>query len=208
MEAQTIFYIGGGLLVVAALLISFVGIRGKDAFPPSGGVMTAGVAVFAVLVAGTAAYAVASAREEQEHRDEELAEAEVEAEEGVSQAEAESEPEEGTQEGEPPPIGQQTPSAEPKAQVDLTSPEDGSLEFEPGAIQTKPGQLTVVYDNPSPVSHNVAVEDEQAELLGTSETIAQAATELTLDMVPGEYIYFCAVPGHREGGMEGTLIVQ
>ncbi len=139
MEAQTIFYIGGGLLVVAALLISFIGIRGKDAFPPSGGVMTAGVAVFAVLVAGTAAYAVASAREEQEHRDEELAEAEVEAEEGVSQAEAESEPEEGTQEGEPPPIGQQTPSAEPKAQVDLTSPEDGSLEFEPGAIQAKPG---------------------------------------------------------------------
>ena len=126
----------------------------------------------------------------------------------MSQAEAESEPEEGTQEGEPPPIGQQTPSAEPKAQVDLTSPEDGSLEFEPGAIQTNPGQLTVVYDNPSPVSHNVAVEDEQAELLGTSETIAQAATELTLDMVPGEYIYFCAVPGHREGGMEGTLIVQ
>ena len=208
MEAQTIFYIGGGLLVVGALLISFIGIRGKDSFPPGGRAMAGGIAVFALLVAGTAAYAVASAREEQEHRNEELAEAKGEAEEGVSQAEAESEPEEGTQEGEPPPIGQQTPSAGPMAQADLTSPEDGSLEFEPGAIQTDPGRLTILYDNPSQVPHNVAVEDEEAEVLGKSETIARAATELSLDMVPGEYIYFCAVPGHREGGMEGTLIVQ
>ncbi|MEE8346456.1 MAG: plastocyanin/azurin family copper-binding protein [Dehalococcoidia bacterium] len=25
---------------------------------------------------------------------------------------------------------------------------------------------------------------------------------------PGEYVFYCTVPGHREGGMEGTLIVQ
>ena len=80
MEAQTIFYIGGGLLVVGALLvISFIGIRGKDSFPPGRGAMTAGIAVFAVLVAGTAAFAVASARDEQEHRESEQAQEEAEA---------------------------------------------------------------------------------------------------------------------------------
>ena len=52
MEAQTIFYIGGGLLVVAALVIAFIGIRGKDSFPPSGGAMTAGIAVFAAAGRG------------------------------------------------------------------------------------------------------------------------------------------------------------
>ena len=204
----TLFYFLGGALVLAALVISYVGIRGKGGFPANSRAMAGVLAAFGLLVAVTAAYAVANAREEQEHRNEELAEAQVEAEEGVSQGEAESDPEEGTQEGEPPPIGQQTPSAGPKAQVDLTSPEDGSLEFEPNAIQTDPGRLTIVYDNPSQTPHNVAVEDEEAELLGQSETIAQAVTELSLDMVPGEYIYFCGVPGHREGGMEGTLTIE
>ena len=79
MEAETIFYIGGGLLVAGALLVSYIGIRGKDSFPPSRGAMAAGLGVFVVLVAGTAAYAVASARDEQEHRESEQAHEEAEA---------------------------------------------------------------------------------------------------------------------------------
>ena len=90
MELQTVFYIAGGVLVVAALLVSFIGIRGKDSFPPSRGVMSAGIAVFLLLVAGTAAYAVASAREEQEHRETEQADEEAEAAEEVADAEGQA----------------------------------------------------------------------------------------------------------------------
>jgi uncharacterized cupredoxin-like copper-binding protein len=32
--------------------------------------------------------------------------------------------------------------------------------------------------------------------------------EVSAELVPGEYIFFCSIPGHREGGMAGVLTVE
>jgi hypothetical protein len=55
---KTAFYVAGGVLVLFALAISAVGVRGAETFPSSKGARTAVCALAAVLVAATMATAV------------------------------------------------------------------------------------------------------------------------------------------------------
>ena len=204
----SIFWYVGGALVLAALAISFVGIRGKDNFPPSGRAMWAVTAVFGFLVVSSAAYAVANASEEKEHRDAELAEEEAEAEEDVAAEELAAPTETAPSEadgGQPP--GSGTPP-EPAAELAVNSPEDGSLVFDPDALESAAGMVTLAYANPSPVPHNIALEDNAGTVVAESEDITAGDVSIEAEVVPGEYIYFCSIPGHRESGMEGTLTVE
>jgi plastocyanin len=183
---ETLFYIFGAALVVGALVISFLGIRAKE-FPPRAALIAV-TALFAVVVVGTTTYSVLNAQDEQEHREHELAaeEGEANAEEGGGSAQAGG----GTI-------------------LDIASPEDGSLSFEPSGLEATAGDVTINYDNPSPVGHNVAVEVvDETDILGESDTITASTTSLELQLDPGEYVFFCTVPGHREGGMEGDLTVS
>ncbi|CAN5461538.1 hypothetical protein BH20ACT15_BH20ACT15_08550 [soil metagenome] len=204
----SIFWYFGGALVLAALAISYVGIKGKENFPPTGRAMWATTTVFALVVVATAAYAVANASEEKQHRDEELAEEEAQAEEAVAQEEpaapTETAPDQPSG-GQPPGSGAPAQSAEELA---LTSPEDGSLMFDPDGLDAAAGTITLAYDNPSPVIHNIAIEDNGGKVLAESEDVTGGTVSIEADLVPGEYAYFCTIPGHREGGMEGVLTVE
>ena len=55
--------------------------------------------------------------------------------------------------------------------------------------------------------HDIAIEgngvNEKGEIVTNGGT-----SEFTADLKPGEYTFFCSVPGHREGGMEGKLTVK
>ena len=56
--------------------------------------------------------------------------------------------------------------------------------------------------------HNIAVEGAGVDT-EPSETVQGGGTaELTVDLPAGAYEDYCAVPGHREGGMEGKLTVK
>lgn len=94
------------------------------------------------------------------------------------------------------------------ATLSLSSPADGSLAYNTDSLASKPGSVTINFDNPASLSHDVVVEDQSGNVVGKTELVAQGQTSVTLDLNRGTYTFFCDVPGHREGGMEGTLTVD
>jgi plastocyanin len=201
MDGSLFFWLGGAL-VLAALGIAAIGIRGKASFPPSRAVMVLGTAAFAAIVVGTSAYAVVNAQDEQEHREKELAEEEATAEEEPPPPAPGGQPQQVDEDEAPPP-----PSS--AAALNVTSPDDGGLIFEPDGLEAQAGNVTITYSNPSPVPHSLAVEAADGTVLGETEEFSGGEQEVTIDdLAPGEYVFFCTVPGHREGGMQGDLTVN
>lgn len=190
------FFILGGALVAAALVLSAIGIRGSDSFPGSRPLLVGVTALFAAIVAATAALAVVNAREEEEHR----AEEEAHEEEAATE---EAAAEEGAA------AGKGGGAAAQATALDVTSPEDGSTSFEPDALEAAAGPVAIAYSNPSPTPHNIAVEAEDGSVLGETPTFTAGEETLELqEVAPGRYVFFCTVPGHREAGMEGDLDVN
>jgi plastocyanin len=195
-----LFYVFGLALTAMALIVAFVGLR-MEKFP-SRRAMIGVIALMSFLVVGSAAYAVVLSREEHEIREAEIFEyrAELEEEEAADPAEAD-EPQNIEAEGGP-------EASQGEDGIALTSPPEGDLIFEPEVLETQAGEVTLEYTNPSEVPHNVAIEVE-------GETVAQGETVTSGGVGPasarleaGEFVYYCSIPGHREGGMEGTLTVE
>jgi len=69
------------------------------------------------------------------------------------------------------------------------------------------GQIKITSENPQAVEHDIAVEgngvNDKGEVVGEG-----GVSEFTTDLQAGEYTFYCSVPGHREGGMEGKLTVE
>src|SRR5262245_25822196 len=131
------FFVIGIVLVIAAVGLAFFGIRENDRFPGSRAILVGGTALFAAIVVTTMSFAVVKSQDEQKKRNEELAKEEQRA-EGTTTA----------------PAGQAQGGAET---LDVSSPADGGLVFQPNGLTANPGNITVTYDNPSPVPHSIAV---------------------------------------------------
>jgi plastocyanin len=84
----------------------------------------------------------------------------------------------------------------------------GELAYTTTKATAKAGQVTVDFNNPQALTHDVQIEDAQGKEVGGTELIASGEDSTTVDLKPGTYTYFCSVPGHREAGMEGTLTVK
>ena len=92
--------------------------------------------------------------------------------------------------------------------IDIEADPSGSLAFTSDEASAKAGKDTVNFTNSSPVPHDVRIESADGEEVGGTEVFAEGSESAKVDLKPGEYTYFCSVPGHRQAGMEGTLTVE
>jgi plastocyanin len=85
---------------------------------------------------------------------------------------------------------------------------NGQLAYTTTSATAKAGKVTVEFDNPQALTHDVAIESSSGEEIGKTELVADGSDSTTVDLKPGTYTFYCSVPGHREAGMEGTLTVK
>jgi len=93
------------------------------------------------------------------------------------------------------------------AALDIEAASSG-LAYATDTASAKAGKVTVNFTNPQPLTHDVAIEDSSGKTIGKTELIAEGSDSAVVDLKPGEYTFYCSVPGHREAGMEGTLTVK
>jgi plastocyanin len=219
MDNGTLFYIFGGVLAGSAVVVSFLGLKLKD-FP--GRLAPLVFVWFAILVGCATTFAVLHAQDEEHAKAAELAEAGEEDEEAEQEAVDEgaatgggAEQGAGTEQGGATGDtgGEQASgqkgaegAAAPGGTLQLAA-DPTQIAFDKTSLSSKPGKVTIDFDNPAALEHDVAIEQNGKEI-AVSETITEGKTSVSADLAAGTYTFLCTVPGHAEAGMEGTLTVK
>ena len=69
------------------------------------------------------------------------------------------------------------------------------------------GAVTVTAKNVGTIAHNLEVEGSGVEKK-TANIQPGSSAALKLNLKPGTYQMYCTVPGHKQSGMKGTIVVK
>ena len=91
--------------------------------------------------------------------------------------------------------------------LELAADPSGAFKFDKSSLSGKAGKLTLQMDNPSSVSHAIAVEGNGVDKSG--QTVGQGGkSTVSFTLKAGTYTFYCPVDSHRAAGMQGTLTVK
>jgi uncharacterized cupredoxin-like copper-binding protein len=184
------YYVIAIVIAVGAVVLSAIGLTRED-FPPSDRV--ARVLMAGALVVVLAGVVALLATTEREHPREEAAHAAAE------QAAEEKVAEEGKTE--------QTGSPQSGETVAVTE-DEFSVALE-GGEDLKPGPHTFAVANKGKIPHDLAIEGEALPEEAKTPLIDPGkSADLKTDLKPGDYRFYCTVPGHAESGMETDVTVR
>lgn len=92
--------------------------------------------------------------------------------------------------------------------LDVSAPASGDLQFDQSELTATAGEVTVNFDNPAQIPHDVVIEDQSGNEVGKTELVTGGSASTSVELEPGSYTFYCDVAGHREAGMEGALTVN
>ena len=206
----TAFYVLGTCLAALAIVVTAIGLRSGAAFSSKAAVR-GGLLLFAVLVIATTTFAVKYSRHEQDDRRAELAAEEKKVGAtpiggGTEVPSPDAKALGGATGASQPPTAGSTGAKGPGGTLQLAA-DPTQLLFDKKTLTSKPGKVTVDFNNPAQIQHDVVIA-QGSKVLAQTDLISGGKTSTSADLAPGTYDFYCDVPGHREAGMEGTLTVK
>jgi plastocyanin len=100
------------------------------------------------------------------------------------------------------------PGAQPASgTLTLTADPSGALSYDTRHASLNAGADTIRFVNRSPVDHNVTIA-QGSKVVAATKTINGTTTTVAARLAPGDYVFYCSVDAHRQGGMQGTLTVK
>jgi plastocyanin len=203
--ALTAFEYVGIVLAAWAVLVAALGVMKHD-FPAGDGLEKAVMGVSVLLVAGAIGTAIAGGKHHENAGHEATGNENKAGKEG-------SEGGSGTPAPDTKPEAGQSKSNAPAPDVNaqtlkLSADPSGQLAFDKKTLSAKPGNVTIDMTNPSPVPHDISIEGPN-NVARKGKLVEKGGTStVSSDLKAGEYTFYCSVPGHRQGGMEGKLTVK
>jgi len=98
---------------------------------------------------------------------------------------------------------------QPRTALTIVADPSGRLRFTRSSYTAKPGTILIQFTNNSQLTHNVTIQKgTSGPVVGATQTFSGGTRTVTVTLKPGTYTFFCSVPGHRDAGMHGTLIVR
>jgi uncharacterized cupredoxin-like copper-binding protein len=180
---MAVYYVVGACLVAWGLGLAIFGLLHAD-FPPSGPAGRPFILVTVLLVVGTLAALLLSTSKEHPRR-----EAATKAKEAKAQA-AEQ------------PAG--APAGGAKT-VKVTEKEFAIALA--GGDKLTPGRYTFAVDNTGKIQHDLTITGGSIKGTKTPLIDAGQSKDLSVDLKPGTYKFFCSVPGHEQSGMKVKVTV-
>jgi plastocyanin len=105
------------------------------------------------------------------------------------------------------PAGAGKPAVEKDGVLSIPADPNGQLAYVTKQATATAGQVEIQSKNDANIPHDIAIEGNGVNEKG-EPVQGGGVSKISVDLKPGEYTYYCTLPGHRAAGMEGKLTVK